>query len=577
MDITQLEISTTPTTITSLDLKKGGLFYIIPVDNPLLPSEAIGSYIDKDYTTASDLTDHTVSTTTSTIGLISSKLNMTGGNGSFDNFIQVDAQDGRSTVTCLYKWEQVVQFTAVDKVAGGGVGVGIEKYTGGDRGVIGVLHLTTGANNGKISLYYNGGTLISTSSAALTWVAGDEIKITSSRVDNVWTVTAENLTTPDTVSNTYTFLFTQASSIFNHRQGYFSIYNIGGQQDVTVNTVTSNQLKNVEYLVIGDSIAYGTYAGSEQNRFWKQLSTLKEVEPLAGGGTQTSEIVAQLDEINLIRPKNAIIMIGGNDIFFSVPDATWKANLDTIRLSLKANGTNIIWCHNTPRDATDITAINSYITTNYTTDTIISKTFDDFSDGSTGMGAAFNSGDDVHPGGWGNFMLNRTIGSELGFTIQDLVKTAFTNATNVTLAANNMVKTTSTGWDGSAFGTTVLSYLNSKLYYGLEGAGTGVPGVALGYTLTDTGSNYTDVKHGMVVLTNRVIKPMKDSLLQAAITETFNDGDLLTVAIDGTNLTLGINGVDVYTSAATITSGLKAKTSLYTIGDEVVEVLNTNT
>ena len=151
----------------------------------------------------------------------------------------------------------------------------------------------------------------------------------------------------------------------------FPSHDRGGEQNVYTNVVTSDQLKYVQNLVIGDSIAYGIYSGHKNNRWWKHLSQIKEVEPWAGGGAQTSEVVAGLDEIEFISPQNAIIMIGGNDILFGVASGTWQANLNAIRTALVGFGCNVIWCFNTPRDATDITAVNTYIQTTFTSDTII--------------------------------------------------------------------------------------------------------------------------------------------------------------------------------------------------------------
>jgi len=295
----------------------------------------------------------------------------------------------------------------------------------------------------------------------------------------------------------------------------------------------------------------------------------------AGGGAQTSEVVAGFDELTLINPKNVIIMIGGNDIDFGVPSATYEANLDSIRTHFQGLGSNIIWCYNTPRNVTDITAVNTYIGANYSADTIIEETFTDFDDGGTGMMSSFNSDDGVHPGGWGHFMIHRVIGGELNFGIDSLTETAFTGGVKVTITGNSMIKTTTSAWDGSAIGTVALDYTNSKIYFGAEGVGAAYPGVGVGFSVSDTGSSFTDIEQGIIVLTTQALRPMLNGVIQAAISPVWNFGDLLTVEIDGSNLIICQNQVEIYNQAATMSANMKVKTTLFTIGDEIIGVLNT--
>lgn len=150
---------------------------------------------------------------------------------------------------------------------------------------------------------------------------------------------------------------------------------------------------NIENVVLGDSITYGQSAPTEEERFASLINGNNLV--MGGGADVTDSVLKRIPEVILIKPRRALIMIGGNDYLFAVPQATWQQNLRDIDSQLNGAGIEVVHCYPTPRAGAGqlINFINSEFVLRQKIDTNTPLC----SGGNTDLLAgAFNAGDALH-------------------------------------------------------------------------------------------------------------------------------------------------------------------------------------
>lgn len=333
-----------------------------------------------------------------TVSLDGADMTISGGAGTYAKYVKYTAY-----ATCLPKWSIVINFKAVDKTASSsGIGIGIKTNSAfGNRSVICQFNHSTGVNGGKSFILAGTAapdtfTILQTSSAQ-SITAGDEIRMTITRNELQLTCLTENITagTSTTISHTFSLLY--SSSTFMHNTGCAYIATIGGTQNVHDWTFSSTSKKHVRTLFIGDSITHGVSASSVSNR-WINIAMGASISPWyedAGGGDYTAPILGKINELVSINPGYAVLMFGGNDIQFGIASGTYQANYTSIRNQLVAAGITVIHCLATPRDANDMTPLNNWITSTFTSDIII-DTFTPLKGAGTDLAAAYDCGDGVH-------------------------------------------------------------------------------------------------------------------------------------------------------------------------------------
>lgn len=332
-----------------------------------------------------------------------SKLNVVSGVGGFNDRLQW--RYGNS----FEKYVQTIagQFNSTPGAGTYGIGVGLSDFTTPDvqRSVVARLELRSGSDLGKIYIYSYDGTTATAedvSASGLPFVSGDlyEVELTSDVIagERVYTAIATR-NGGSTVQAQWTTAVNQGSST-----GNFAIFNFGGTFTVTNWTIAVNDLKNVNDIIIGDSITHGFGATDLNTRWAAQISDSYLVS--AGNGDGTGAVMQKLKSILDTNARRAFLMIGGNDITFGIL-STAQSNYTILRNFLQASGVQVIHCLATPRDATNMTTWNAWLTSTWTSDLII-DTFTPLSDGGTGLDAAYDF-DGTHLNQAGNDLVAATI------------------------------------------------------------------------------------------------------------------------------------------------------------------------
>lgn len=281
---------------------------------------------------------------------------------------------------------------------------------GSDQGVSSCMHcellINTGATNGTLKLNQGTFTTIATGATKLRCVAGDRVRVYITRNKITLTFTAENLMNGSTESVSATYTTSQIVSV----NGYFAIWNRGGNYTINKHTANSSQIKNVKTIVRGDSISAGFIPSVLNNRYYTQLGMPYYSScNLSAGSIDTTGILTSIQETLLLTGTYFIAMFGGNDIAHSIPLATMKSNYDSIVNQIKSNGFTVIHCLPTPRNTIDVTPLKDYINLTYSSDIIVDTYTPLWSGGGTTLNAAYNSGDGVHPNNAGHALIASTI------------------------------------------------------------------------------------------------------------------------------------------------------------------------
>lgn len=354
------------------------------------------------------------------------KLTTSGGTGVYTSNL------GRSlNPTCSEKHIHTIDFkiTSIPSGTTYGIGVGVLGTNPNDRRSYVLRCVTTNdANQGKTFLdtAQGGATTftnrkISASSFAVN--QNDVLRLVVERSLSIIKWTFTNVTTGNTYSDSFTFSFAFATGLnvhVPHSTGQFALFSFGGTFEVTNWNVVSKDYNNPKTLFIGDSITYGIFADDVKNRWaTKCMGDTHNLYNVSGGGSdKTNEVITKIIELVNMKPKYAVLMIGGNDYAFGVADATAKANYESIVLRLKSAGITVIHCLATPRNTLDLRAFNNYLLSKYgSTDVVIKSTYNHLWDSATSfsMKAIYNSGDGVHPNALGHSVIANAVYQEVPY------------------------------------------------------------------------------------------------------------------------------------------------------------------
>jgi lysophospholipase L1-like esterase len=177
---------------------------------------------------------------------------------------------------------------------------------------------------------------------------------------------------------------------------------------------TIDRRKPARFIVVGDSISEGYNATAYSDCFISVLQSnfTQAVCNDSGSYNTTSNSVSLLPEILAHQPGTAVLMIGGNDIQFGYPASQWQTQYSNLAAQLEANGVTVKHCLPTPRNAVNLTALKTWISANYPAKDII-DTWTPLLTGTSGLKAAYDSGDGVHPNNAGHLLIGQIIMSNL--------------------------------------------------------------------------------------------------------------------------------------------------------------------
>lgn len=335
-----------------------------------------------------------------------SKLTMTSGAGTFTR--QLKYNYGNS-------FEQYTQTLSgalgVTPGAGTqGLGVGVSDYSTPDveRSVTCQLVFQSGADLGKVIIWSWDGTTStqrSVSTTGLPFANGDTYQLTF----NCAIVSGYRVYTATAQRNGGSSVQTQWTTA-NHAEGSstgeFAIFNFGGTMTVTNWTISVDDIKHVNDIMIGDSITHGHGATTLNTRWAAQISDDYTIS--AGNGDITQSALNKLQNLIDLNPNRAFMMIGGNDVALAVSSGTYQANYTAIRNALVGHGIEVIHLLATPRTGVNMTTLNNWITSTFTSDQVI-DTFTPLKDGGTGLNSTYDLGDGVHLNQTGNDLVATTI------------------------------------------------------------------------------------------------------------------------------------------------------------------------
>lgn len=246
--------------------------------------------------------------------------------------------------------------------------------------------------------------------------AGDVLKYTLTRTGLNYTMTVVNITRNWTI--TYTAVTNPLSVPFTaNNTAYPAIFWHGGGFSVTNWTYSIIKPHRCDFAIEGNSITYGQ-AASDQNGKWANQVGNRKNNVISGGGTDLSASVRmRTTEILKTKAKYAAIMIGGNDVLFGTPLATWESNLRHIRDTLTLNGVTVIWLYPTPRTGANMTPLVAFLDSavDFTNDKKIRGTFYGLLDPNTfpNLNPIYDGGDGTHPNDLGHFRIAAIINDSL--------------------------------------------------------------------------------------------------------------------------------------------------------------------
>jgi lysophospholipase L1-like esterase len=346
----------------------------------------------------------------------------------------------------------------------------------------GYISGTSAGNTGKAVIHGPGGASANYSDSARTSSNGDtlyyqltrdglEFNIYIKNITKGWKLSKRIFATPMGIPFT---AFNSAYVTVIPGAGSYTVY--GLKYTINAPVITENYL-------VGNSITFGQAAASEAARY-ASLVGIPSLNIGSGGGADgTAEVLARVNEIIAIKPKRVLLMIGGNDVLFGVASATWKANYLAIRDSLVNNGIEVVHCLPTPRTATDLRDLKSYIDTSTTfrSDKVI-DTWTPLLSGSYNLLTKYNY-DNTHPNEAGMSQIAASINEALHYPNNS----AFYVNKNL-IAKNGYLFSNTTGTSfGNKMGAWIAAGENSSTKYMQGGYIDGIGGYIGSYS---EGSSY---------------------------------------------------------------------------------------
>lgn len=381
---------------------------------------AIGAIHSDDFS-SNTIGDYTTSFAAGSASISGGNLNLAGGAALWSNdYVAFNKSGSAHTQTNLNSWTQVVTFKCGNVPAGSTYGFGLGILSTNTQVPVSLWAWFRMDNDptGQGKVYINSrsnttNTFVHTGGTAVRVQNNDEYRLTVTVTDNQIFYTIVNITNSNqTYSSFYTFLFTAAATTMNNT-GRFAMCLLGGTQQVHDWVITSTALiQNTKVCFVGNSIVYGCYSGSGSNSRWplKAMQGSSSAFTInSGSADYTQSIVNKLSELVALTPTFVVLMVGGNDLQFGISSGTWQANYTNVVNTLKASGIQVIHCYATPRNSTNVTSLNSWISSTFTTDVIVDTYTPLWSGSGTSLHATYDSGDGVHPNSAGHNLIATTV------------------------------------------------------------------------------------------------------------------------------------------------------------------------
>jgi hypothetical protein len=283
--------------------------------------------------------------------------------------------------SCLEYWRATLRFE-VNSAQGAnshGVAIGSRSINPvSDISIAAYVDLSTDATYGNkliIKTNYPTDSFLAVSTSTLPYSNGDVLEYTIERIGATFIATARNVTTASShlsVEYTYPTSYATSTPPIIPNTGQYAAYALGGDYYIDSLNVVSREIKRAPLMLIGDSKTvgyYGRYSNSIPNML---RANFRNVVTSAGGGDRADEVLARMDEILELAPKQVLIELGTNNT-----DTTqFKIDYAQIVNDLVAAGIEVYhtvyyqsgndWRHNWLRTTYPTTYINCRESTNRT-------------------------------------------------------------------------------------------------------------------------------------------------------------------------------------------------------------------
>lgn len=377
-----------------------------------LSPSAIGVIYDK--TLGDNIADWTLTNPTGAVTFTPSGTDYimagTGGTGGtnasnlFKDFIQLNTTN--HSVTCLHEWKIRIDFTTGTVNAATSFG-----FSGGvisensfefrdtlcrlsqDNGLLGRFYFynkDTSATGIADQDAPTGGFTVVSDTRYIFEIERSELSVTGRLYDSTGT----------TLHNTKTVTQSPPGGTVTkvlHNTGKFAIAQHGGTNTIHRVTISSEALKNVPYVCIGDSLAYGGKAADISSAFVYQSLASYQFTNLSGWADRAVDMETRIAEAVALSPDNIIIECGSNDIKATTWGSTGEAALDDMISYIQSNLPlcNIYLVSAGARNDVNVSQVETDMLTKSVSGVCRAYTITKQAANSSLLGA-YNSGDGVH-------------------------------------------------------------------------------------------------------------------------------------------------------------------------------------
>lgn len=353
--------------------------------------------------------------TTSDYTISGGKLTFPVANGSYYQYSkQIVYDQATLSENCIQK--ATIICNSIDFAYGVGIGWRSINTQGFPWSVYGFYNFNTySSNKGKVGVVTPNFADFYSPTAVTNPSVGDTIDYTFKRVGINYIMTIYNRN--KNLNLSYEFVTTPLGSPFVAHQVAVPVINwMGGGFSVLNWSYYLVKPRDPQFIILGNSITYGQSATTQAQRYADLVVNKNYNIVSGGGGDVTQDVVNRLPEIKLLHPKYALIMIGGNDVFFNYTSSTWQTNLKNIRDSLVSYGIIPIHLYPTARTIVDERPLRNFLDTcsKFSTDKKIDLFTATLKSGTNyALATEYDSGDGVHPSNAGHTLMAAVINAKL--------------------------------------------------------------------------------------------------------------------------------------------------------------------
>jgi hypothetical protein len=321
-------------------------------------------------------------------------------------------------LTCSHNWtlRWTERFSALNS-GSLGIGVGLKNFQaagGTDRGY-NAWFSGAGTSLGKMQIekFTGSSQSLMAAGSAISFAAGDTLDCALAR--SFWTLTATASNRANAQVSSVSFTFTPSSdALATPTISRFCIYPLGGIVIVDNWSFSIDRRKPARFILIGASTAEGYLASAPPKTFISvvQSNYTEAVCNDSCSYNTTTNSLSTVPEILAYQPGTAILMIGGNDLYFNYPASQWQSSYSNIVVQLQGAGARIKHCLPPPRNTVNLIPLRDWILTNYPAKDII-DTWTPFVTNTSSLKPIYDSGDGVHQNDAGHLLLGLIIRTNL--------------------------------------------------------------------------------------------------------------------------------------------------------------------